>query len=383
MRTGVPTAGQRALLDAIAAHRPTLGTAITQIEASVYTDPARFAREQVALFGRLPRVIAPSAMVRPGEAVALDGFGAPLLLTRDTAGAAHLFFNVCRHRGTRLVEASAPVRAPRIVCPYHAWSYALDGRLAGLPRGDAFPGLDRAAFGLKALPVHESGGLIWGIIDPEGEPDFSDVDPLAADFEALGLGGLHPYRRTVHTVAANWKLIMDGFLESYHIQRLHAGTIAPFFADGVAAVDWIGPHQRSAVGRADRLATLDRNDWPKVRAAATFAYQFFPASILVVSPDYVNLMVLMPRAVGLTLVEDHMLIPELPETPEAEAHWARSWDLLDGRVFVGEDFRAAALGQEGLASGALPHLTLGTLEAGVRQFHDLIDAALAPQAPSP
>jgi hypothetical protein len=88
-------------------------------------------------------------------------------------------------------------------------------------------------------------------------------------------------------------------------------------------------------------------------------------------------MVLMPQAVGRTLVEDFMLIPQPPRTPEEAAHWAKSWALLDEGVFGAEDFRAAALGQQGLATGTLPDLTLGTLETGIRHFHDQLEAALS------
>jgi len=72
-----------------------------------------------------------------------------------------------------------------------------------------------------------------------------------------------------------------------------------------------------------------------------------------------------------------MLIPEAPRTPEEAAHWAKSWALLDEGVFGAEDFRAAALGQQGLATGTLDQLTLGTLETGIRHFHDQLEAALA------
>ena len=108
----------------------------------------------------------------------------------------------------------------------------------------------------------------------------------------------------------------------------------------------------------------------------TFTYQMFPACVLVVSPDYINLMVLMPQSESRTLVEDFMLIPEKPTTEKAQNHWQRSWDLLDGQVFGGEDFRAVALGQEGLSSGAIDRITLGTLETGIRLFHDSVDAHL-------
>jgi hypothetical protein len=99
--------------------------------------------------------------------------------------------------------------------------------------------------------------------------------------------------------------------------------------------------------------------------------------VIIFSPDYVNVMTLMPQAVGRTLVEDFMLIPEPPQTEKAEAHWQRSWQLLDGSVFGTEDFGAAALGQRGLATGAVPELLLGSLELGIRRFHDTVDRLIA------
>ena len=370
-----PTEGQLNLARLLAGGEGTKGAGVTTVPASAYTDPARFAAEKARLFDRLPTVIAPSALLPESNmAVAHDGFGLPLLLTRDKDGEAHVFWNVCRHRGTRLIEAEGVHKAPRIVCPYHAWTYTADGTLAGMPRPDTFPGLDKSQHHLRALPSREAGGLIWFARE---EADFGDVDALAPEFDAFGLAGHHLYRRRIHDVASNWKLIMDAFLEGYHVQRLHAQTIARFFTDGISVADTIGIHQRSAVGRTEYLTRIDHHDWPALRAVITFAYQLFPATIMIMSPDYVNLMVLMPQAVDRTLVEDFMLIPEPPQTAEEEDHWDRSWTLLDEGVFGGEDYRAAALGQNGLASGSLQELTLGTLESGIRHFHDQVEKAIA------
>lgn len=370
-----PTPGQLALARLLADGGRRREIGITHVDAAAYTDPARHAAEQARIFTKVPLVAAPSALLpQPNMAVPHDGYGKPLLIARDKQGEAHVFLNVCKHRGTRLVEGDEAVCAPRLVCPYHAWSYALDGRLAGLPRGDAFPGLDKEAFGLTRLPTREAGGLIWFSFAEDA--DFAEADALGLDFDAFGLAQMHLFRRRTHRVEANWKLIMDAFLESYHVARLHAETIGPFFKDGVASADTIGPHQRSAVGREVDADAVRAADWPTLRGAITYTYQMFPGAVLIVSPDYVNLMVLMPQAHDRVWVEDFMLIPEPPATEKALRHWEKSWNLLDGGVFAAEDFRAAALGQQGLSSGAVERITLGTLEAGIRQFHDQVEARL-------
>lgn len=383
-----PTAGQLALARTIAGPQGAVPPALHRLEASVYLNAARFETERERLFRRLPVPLAPSALLpQPGMAVAHDGHGVPLLLTRDGQGHARVFLNVCRHRGTRLLEAEGPQKAPRIVCPYHAWTYGLDGRLVGLPRPETFAGLKKADYGLKPLPATERGGLIWAVLGQGGSaPDFDGfLGDLPADLDALGLADHHLYARRTHEVSANWKLIMDAFLEAYHVQRLHQNTIAPFFADAVAATDRVGLHFRNVVGRVDHVEAAGfleagAADFAHLRRLLTFSYSIMPGAVVVASPDYINLMLLYPRAADCTLVEDFMLIPEPPRDEKAEDHWRRSFELLDGGVFAAEDFRAATLCHQGMAAGALRHLTLGGLEQSVADFHVTLEALLREEA---
>jgi phenylpropionate dioxygenase-like ring-hydroxylating dioxygenase large terminal subunit len=372
------TPGQRALVERIAqAAAPE--AMLSNIDAAVYLDPERFAAERAGVFGRVALPLIPSAALPDaGTALTHDSYGVPILLTRDRAGVVRAHLNVCSHRGARLVDADTPQPLARITCPYHAWTYGLDGALAAVPRAEVFAGLCRADHALTALPVREVGGIVWVGLDPASPPDFASVTgELADEFDAFALADHLLYAERTHRVAANWKLVVDAFLEPYHVPRLHAASVGPFFADSVSVSDRIGPHFRSAVGRSDYAAARANAPLGALRRAITFSYSVFPNAVVVASPDYMNVMTFHPVTHAETVVRDWMLIPHAPRDADEAAHWQKSWALLDGQVFGAEDFVAAERSQRGLQSGALKQLTIGGLERGLIEFHAELDRTIS------
>jgi hypothetical protein len=141
--------------------------------------------------------------------------------------------------------------------------------------------------------------------------------------------------------------------------------------------DRIGIHQRSAVGRTDYLARIDHEDWPALRAVITFAYQLFPATIMIMSPGLCESDGADAADRGPYFGRGFHADPGGARQPRGARPLGDELDLLDEGVFAGEDYRAAALGQSGLASGSIDTLTLGTLETGIRHFHDQVEQALS------
>jgi phenylpropionate dioxygenase-like ring-hydroxylating dioxygenase large terminal subunit len=350
-----------------------------QRPTSVYLSDARFAAEISDLFKKVPVVAALSRFLpEPGTSVAQDGYGIPMLLTRDRQGVAHAFINACRHRASKLVEECTPVKGSRMICPYHAWAYGLDGKLLTIPRHDTFPSLQKENLGLIPLTTWESGGFIWVSLDPQHAPkSLEGTDAICADLEAFGLQRMHVYGRRTYDLAANWKLVIEPFLEGYHVQRLHAKSIGNMFADVPNVYMRTGHHIRQTSGKANFKPELIGGQIDNLHKYITHAYLVFPNTIVVTSPYYISVMVLMPRARNRTLVDYYMLVKSPPDNPKAEELYARSYQLIDA-VFGGEDFRAACLQQEALNSGAIGEVHFGGLENMVGPFHDCVESYLDP-----
>lgn len=370
-----PTPGQIALAEKLARGETFMADDVVTLSVDRYVDETRHDAEKKLLEGMATPLVPSTLLAEPGSALAHDDSGRALLITRDQHGKARIFANACAHRGTRLLDAGDVVEGRKIACPYHAWVYNLEGALVGFPRPDAFPGLCKDDHGLVEYGAAEQGGLIW--FSPDTQADFAVAQQLADDFDAIGLGEMRFFQRGTHRIAANWKLVIDAFLESYHVKRLHQGSIGEFFADGMATADCIGRHQRFAVGRVDYDRKIDPTDWSQLRETVTLTYHIFPNGVLVLSPDYCNVMMVHPgKDARSCRAENFMLVPGDTDPSLFSDKWERSWQLLDKGTFGGEDFRAAALCQQGIDSGVRKEMIIGRLEAGITQFHDQLDELL-------
>ncbi len=344
---------------------------------SVYLSDERFEQEMRDLFSNVPLVATPSCYLpEPGTSFAQDGYGVPMLFTRDREGKVHGFINACRHRGSKLIESNEPVKSGRISCPYHAWTYGMEGNLVGIPRKETFPSLNKCDLGLVELETYEAGGLIWTGLNHKSKPEVLDgSEQLWADLEAFGLKDMHVYGRRQYDLKTNWKFVMEPFLEAYHIQRLHAESIANMFVDVPSVYTHIGHHQRQTSGKANFDPSMLQGDIDNLHKYVTHAYLVFPNTVVITSPYYFSVMILMPRAKDRTLVDYYMLTHGEPDNPKAEELFKRSFHLIH-EVFGGEDFRAAELQQAAMHAGGIDTVYFGGLEEMIGPFHESIESFL-------
>lgn len=349
------------------------------IAPEVYAGAERHAREISHVFRKAPLVLGHEAMLpRAGDTLTLDIIGQPLLLARGRDGGIRGFLNVCRHRGTRLCNngETGIVRRSQVTCPYHNWVYDLDGRLKHVPLEEGFPGIDKADYGLTPIQTGLRHGVIFGLVDPQAAP--MALDPFLAgveqDLAVHGFGSMQVFARAVTRRRCNWKLVMDAFLESYHVVRLHRTTLAGFFRDNAAVVDRIGPHLRTLLPRTEftEVPALPESAWDG-RRHSTFAYLLYPNTILVLSPDYTSLLSMYPAAVDEVLFSHTMLVPHAPRDDKEREHWQRSFELIEGGVFQAEDLYISEQAQIGMTSGANRTMLYGRLEIGIRALHEELD----------
>ena len=372
------TAGQKAQFETVEDSDPALVfKAVDRMPTDVYASEERYDLEIRKLFRGRPIPVAVSAVLpSPRSRIVLDDFGPSILLTRAEDGTVHAFHNVCTHRAIKLCQSHTMEKGGLITCPYHAWSFDMKGQLKSLPRPEVFPGLDKSKLGLIELECVEAGGIIWVNLDKDQKADFSIVSgPLAADFDAIGLGEQKIYKQLRVEVNANWKLIVDSFSENYHVTRLHSRSLGGMFVDRKVTCERIGEHMRVMSGRAGFSRNETIETFEQFRESAVMHYTLVPGGLLIASPTYISLMLLSPQAVDRTVVNFYMLVDRLPETEREMARCEKSVALMT-RITTEEDFWVAELGMIGARTGVVTDMICGGMEREIIQFHGNVNEIL-------
>ncbi|MDL2078174.1 aromatic ring-hydroxylating dioxygenase subunit alpha [Streptomyces sp. GXMU-J15] len=334
---------------------------IATLPGSAYTDPAVFTQEQEHIFESLWFCAArASELDKPGAFRTVDVGRESILVTRARDHSIRAYFNVCRHRGARLcTEESGEVRRA-FQCPYHAWTYGLDGKLVAAPNLTKMPDVSRTEYGLVDVHVREWLGYVWLCL-AENPPPFEqavigDVVERLGDVESIehyGIEDLKVGRRITYDVKANWKLIVENFMECYHCATIHPELteVLPEFADGYAAQYYVGHGAEFGDGiqgfTVDGSEGLDRipgvaEDQDRRYYAITVRPQVFVNLV----PDHVIFHRMYPLAVDRTVVECDWLY--LPHVVESGKDVSRSVELFH-RVNQ-QDFDACERTQPGMNS---------------------------------
>lgn len=364
----------------IAAEKAQWGDSETHIPVERYFSPENWKAEIESLFRALPLIAAHSSEIAPGQVLANDSYGVPVLLARDADGVARAFLNVCRHRGMRLVENTGAAQPKAsVVCPYHGWTYKLDGGLRHMLHAEAFDACPAGGRDLVALPCAEKHGLVWVVPSPSGAIDLEAfLGGLDNELPFYEISQLKVFRTIEAEYPANWKLIIDAFLEPYHIRVLHKDTIYPFFTDGITAGERYGPHMSSLVARraaqewAVQKPCLPPAGLSELRQLATPSHMIFPNTITIFHPDYLSLITLYPAGPETLRWTHRMLIPPDRATPDWEPHWEKTFRLIERGVFQKEDIHCAVNIQKGFKSGANAHVTAGRVEQALGWFHESV-----------
>jgi carnitine monooxygenase subunit len=368
-------------LHGVDAPRPgPLGPASMHNPASAYTSSGRFEAERRVLFHSQPLLVALSCELgAPGSYVTATNGAVPLAVIRQPDGTVRGFVNICRHRGSTLLAAPAGEGLRSIRCPYHAWTYGLDGCLRAFPGAEAgFDDVDKATHGLIEIPTAEDLGLVFAIADPDAA-SFTVADALHGAGDEIVDFAIGDYRHVdsrEHEWAVNWKLIIDTFTEPYHIPWLHKDSIAPYYLFDRWINDSYGRHQRFIGCRRSVLGEFDKpseDDW-ELLPHATLQYLLVPNAVLTHQVDHLELWRLVPLAVDRTLVRTSVYAP--PDASRDPEYYVKNLDILVG-VTNTEDFPMQEQVQRNLASGAMPELVYGKMEPALAAYHAAINEQLA------
>ena len=372
----------RRLLDHLEHRTTDLADDVMELPTDVYST-AHHEREVEVLFRDEPLVFSLSgALPGPETFRTVDMCGTPILLTRDGQGRVRALANACRHRGVRVADGAG--QAKRFTCPFHAWTYDLEGRLEAVPTADAFEGMCRERKGLVELPVTEGYGLIVGRLRPGSAVDIEDyLGPgLTDELAMLGFADWEPYGDPhVHQVGANWKVTLDTFRENYHFKVLHRRTLAKYAYGGVLTFDPFGPHLRncSALRSIDELRGRPETEWGDVSQHFSYQYALFPNTSLTFDSRHAELWQILPVAADASeVVHTAYLRPGLTDEERSKVVDMAPW--ICETVVDGEDFWVAARTEPGVRTGLLDTVVFGRNEPAPQHLHRGFAAALAAAA---
>lgn len=341
--------------------------------ASIFTDPAQFERERELFFRHGAHVVGwEGELAGAGTYVTKSVAGVPVLITRDGEGKLHAFLNACTHRGAQVASGCGDAR--RFTCPYHSWTFDIQGDVVGQPEAWGFEEIDRATLALQPLPVASIAGLLVVGLS-------TDVDPVAAYADiAPQLAG---YSYDTHevvcrhewTLQANWKIAFDVNLEAYHIAYLHRETLSSLVTNN-AVHDSFGRHGRWAfpTRAAAVMVDLPESEWPEP-APISVVHTFFPSCVLLETPVSSQMFRIYPgRHVGECTVElTEASIRPVQSDDEREAR-KRGADFA--ALIVGtEDFPVAEQCQRGAEAG-LNRFVFGRIEPMLQHWHTTWRTAL-------
>ena len=353
--------------------------------AAAYADPARFDLERKLLFRPGPVFFGLSVdLLEPGSYRAMRVDGLPLVVVRQADGSLGAFVNACRHRGAPLVDPSSNGNGLKAFhCPYHAWTYELNGELRARPF--AAGGFDDVSINCNLLrrPVAERYGLIF--VRPEGDAPI-DVDQVLGgaqdDLSSFALDTYTHIESRTNEWNFNWKLFFDTFSESYHIRTLHSKTLAPTFNSDCVVFEPFGRNLLSVGLRANVHEELAKpeDEW-SLLPYGTIQYFLVPNGMVVYQVDHIETWIVEPLAVNRTRTTASVYAPIPPATEKSRNYFVKNLELLLHVTGV-EDFALMQQVQQSLDAGALPEFVYGANEPPLIHFHEQVNRVLAGVEPS-
>ena len=322
-----------------------------------FISPEIFSEEQKKIFSRQWVLVGhQSQIAQAGDYLTAEVAGESLIIVRDKRGAIHGFYNVCRHRGSRLIEKRHGQSAA-IQCPYHAWTYALDGRLIGAPHMDEVPDFDKADYSLHAVNIAAWEGFIFVNLADSPAPLAEWFKPLGAKFARWNLSALRSAKRIEYDVRANWKLIFENYSECYHCGGVHPelSKISPYDSaeNDLTEGPFLGGFMRIAKGKSLTMSgnacALAMDQFGEEDFRFVFYYSIFPNMLLSLHPDYVMVHQLLPQSPERTLILcDWFFHPEAFKRGDFDPDDAiEFWDMVNK-----QDWHVCELSQRGIASRA-------------------------------